>query len=198
MKHFIIFFIVAMMVQNISAQNVKTTEVEVVYVDENGNRLNRWQVAEQSDKYESEKSNAHFVEAAPLQNKSKQVIVKPIHGSSISTSSGLEVGKNYFLFEVVKCEDVSLKGKRVACQVMVSRKSNISGAEGQLVLRPLYIEKDLEQIPLVPNDIYRRGLNRTNVKYLVIPTIVGIIIAGSRAEIQPQEEIALTLADMSR
>lgn len=198
MKHFIIFFIVAMMVQNISAQNVKTTEVEVVYVDENGNRLNRWQVAEQSDKYESEKSNAHFVEAAPLQNKSKQVIVKPIHGSSISTSSGLEVGKNYFLFEVVKCEDVSLKGKRVACQVMVSRKSNISGAEGQLVLRPLYIEKDLEQIPLVPNDIYRRGLNRTNVKYLVIPTIVGIIIAGSRAEIQSHEEIALTLADMSR
>ena len=198
MKHFIIFFIVAMMVQNISAQNVKTTEVEVVYVDENGNRLNRWQVAEQSDKYESEKSNAHFVEAAPLQNKSKQVIVKPIHGSSISTSSGLEVGKNYFLFEVVKCEDVSLKGKRVACQVMVSKKSNLSGAEGQLVLRPLYIEKDLEQIPLVPNDIYRRGLNRTNVKYLVIPTIVGIIIAGSRAEIQPQEEIALTLADMSR
>lgn len=198
MKHFIIFFIVAMMVQNISAQNVKTTEVEVVYVDENGNRLNRWQVAEQSDKYESEKSNAHFVEAAPLQNKSKQVIVKPIHGSSISTSSGLEVGKNYFLFEVVKCEDVSLKGKRVACQVMVSRKSNLSGAEGQLVLRPLYIEKDLEQIPLVPNDIYRRGLNRTNVKYLVIPTIVGIIIAGSRAEIQSHEEIALTLADMSR
>ena len=198
MKHFIIFFIVAMMVQNISAQNVKTTEVEVVYVDENGNRLNRWQVAEQSDKYESEKSNAHFVEAAPLQNKSKQVIVKPIHGSSISTSSGLEVGKNYFLFEVVKCEDVSLKGKRVACQVMVSKKSNLSGAEGQLVLRPLYIEKDLEQIPLVPNDIYRRGLNRTNVKYLVIPTIVGIIIAGSRAEIQPHEEIALTLADMSR
>ena len=198
MKHFIIFFIVAMMVQNISAQNVKTTEVEVVYVDENGNRLNRWQVAEQSDKYESEKSNAHFVEAAPLQNKSKQVIVKPIHGSSISTSSGLEVGKNYFLFEVVKCEDVSLKGKRVACQVMVSKKSNLSGAEGQLVLRPVYIEKDLEQIPLVPNDIYRRGLNRTNVKYLVIPTIVGSIIAGSRAEIQPQEEIALTLADMSR
>lgn len=198
MKHFIIFFIVAMMVQNISAQNVKTTEVEVVYVDENGNRLNRWQVAEQSDKYESEKSNAHFVEAAPLQNKSKQVIVKPIHGSSISTSSGLEVGKNYFLFEVVKCKDESLKGKRVACQVLVSRKSNLSGAEGRLVLRPLYIEKDLEQIPLVPNDIYRRGLNRTNVKYLVIPTIVGIIIAGSRAEIQPHEEIALTLADMSR
>ena len=198
MKHFIIFFIVAMMVQNISAQNVKTTEVEVVYVDENGNRLNRWQVAEQSDKYESEKSNAHFVEAAPLQNKSKQVIVKPIHGSSISTSSGLEVGKNYFLFEVVKCEDVSLKGKRVACQVMVSKKSNLSGAEGRLVLRPLYIEKDLEQIPLVPNDIYRRGLNRTNVKYLVIPTIVGIIIAGSRAEIKSHEEIALTLADMSR
>jgi hypothetical protein len=81
---------------------------------------------------------------------------------------------------------------------MVSRKSNLSGAEGQLVLRPLYIEKDLEQIPLVPNDIYRRGLNRTNVKYLVIPTIVGIIIAGSRAEIQSHEEIALTLADMSR
>lgn len=198
MKHFIIFFIVAMMVQNISAQNVKTTEVEVVYVDENGNRLDRWQVAEQGYKYEREKSNVKFVEAAPLQNKSKQVIVKPIRGSSISTSSGLEVGKNYFLFEVVKCEDESLKGKRVACQVLVSRKSNLSGAEGRLVLRPLYIEKDLEQIPLVPNDIYRRGLNRTNVKYLVIPTIVGIIIAGSRAEIQPHEEIALTLADMSR
>lgn len=192
MKLFIILFIATMMVQNIKAQDVKTTEVEVVYVDENGNRLNKREIGYNR---ENSNENAYFVEATPLQYKSRQVIVKPIRGSSISTSSGLEAGKNYYLFEVVKCEDALLKGKRVTCQVMVSRKSNLSGSGGRLVLRPLYIEKDLEQIPLVPNDIYRRGLNRTNVKswtsFLIIPSF----IAGSRAEILPHEEIVMTLAE---
>ena len=197
MKHSVILFLVTMIVQNICAQDVKTTEVEVVYVDEDGNRLNKWDIEEREGNYKSKKSDksTFFIEAAPLQQKSKQVIVKPIRGSEISTSSGLEAGRNYYLFEVVKSKDTSLIGKFVVCQVLVSRKSNMSGSEGRLVLRPLYIEKDLEQIPLVPNDIYRRGLNRTNVKYWVIPAIVGIFIPGSRAEILPHEEIVMTLAE---
>lgn len=145
MKHFVILFIATMIVQNICAQDVKTTEVEVVYVDEDGNRLNKWDIEEREGNYKSKKSDksTFFIEAAPLQQKSKQVIVKPIRGSEISTSSGLEAGRNYYLFEVVKSKDTSLIGKFVVCQVLVSRKSNMSGSEGRLVLRPLYIEKRL-------------------------------------------------------
>ena len=197
MKNFIILFIATFMVQNISAQDVKNTDEKVVYVDENGHQLNNWEIEERGGKIKSEKNNIikGLFELAPKQKNSKQITVKPIRGSRITTSSGLEAGMNYYLFEVVKCADSSLKGKNVACQVMLTRKSNLSGAEGQLVLRPLYVDKDSEQIPLVPNDIYRRGLNRTNVKEWTAPLIIPLFIAGSKAKILPNEEIVMTLAE---
>ena len=112
----------------------------------------------------------------------------------ISTSSKLEVGNCYQLLKVTKAEDKSLVGCDVICQVIESRKSNISGSEGRLTLRPICIEKhDGTQVRLQPTDIQRRGLNRTNVKTWTSFLIIPAFIPGSCAKITPNEAIDLRL-----
>lgn len=133
--------------------------------------------------------------ALPLQNKHKQIVVNTIGESFIGTSSRLEVGKCYYLFTVAEAEDTALIGKRVACEVIERRKSNISGSEGRLRLRPLYVENGTQQIPLVPNEIYRRGLNKTNAKFWLSFLVIPLFVPGTGAIIRPEEMIVMTLAD---
>ena len=185
MKHLFILFIATLFVQNVNAQ-------DVVYVDEEGRVLEQDEIDIKRENTPRDKkhADAKFKEAAPIKMSANQITIRAIGGNSITTSSNLEVGKNYYLFEVTQAKDTSLIGKPVVCQIIERRKSNLSGIEGRLILRPLYIETGSRHVTLVQNDIYRRGLNRTNVK---IWTLIPWFIAGSRAEILPDEEIILTL-----
>ena len=142
---------------------------------------------------EDNPTDMEYKEAMPVLKGSNQIVVSTINGGSIKSSSSLEIGKNYYLFVVKEAEDTTLIGKPVICQIIEKRKSNISGSEGRIILRPLYVEKDSLQVPIVPNDIIRRGLNRTNFKFWTSILIIPNFIAGSRAEIKPDEEIIMTL-----
>ena len=126
---------------------------------------------------EDNPSDMEYKEAMPALKGSNQIVVSTINGGSIKSSSSLEIGKNYYLFVVKEAEDTTLIGKPVICQIIEKRKSNISGSEGRIILRPLYVEKGSLQVPIVPNDVIRRGLNRTNFKFwtsfLIIPSFIG-------------------------
>ncbi len=178
MKKIVSLFALNLLVLAVNAQ-------DVVAFDENGNILENVII--------NEKEDDRFQEALPANRIPCQIVVKTLGGSHIKTSSGLKLGKIYYLFEVVEAEDTSLVGKSVACQIMSIRKSNISGSEGRFILRPLYVSKDSTQVPIAPIDIYRRGLNRANIKFWLSPLIIPIFIAGSKAEIFPNERLVLTL-----
>lgn len=175
MKQFLFIFL-ALMSQNIYAQ------YEVRF-DQYGNM--------QKGAYTSLSDDVPvFDEAKPLKVNSNQIQVQPINNKTIQPSKFLKAGNNYFMFEVVDSKDENLIGCPVACQIIEMRKSNMSGLEGRLILRPLYVEKDSVQIPLVQTDIVRRGLNRTNVKMW---TLIPVFIPGSGAKIRPWECFTLTL-----
>lgn len=189
MKKISSLFIVTLLVQNLSAQ-----DVNVVYVDEYGNRINERDVVwKQHPQPQKPQNVIDFKDALPLQKSSNQIVVRTIDNKTISTSSHLTTGQNYYLFEVVQADDSSLIGKPVICKVIDIRKSNISGSEGRMFLQPLYVEKGTVQIPLAPNAIYRRGKNLTNVKFWLSFLIVPVFIPGSGAKIKPEEFIILNL-----
>ena len=180
MKRLLLALTLICLVQNLNAQ-------EVVIYDDKGRNITE-EVMREDDS-----TDMKYKEAMPVLKSSNQIVVSTINGSSIESSSSLEIGKNYYLFVVKKAEDTTLIGKSVICQIIEKRKSNISGSEGRIILRPLYVEKGSLQVPIIPNDIIRRGLNRTNFKFWTSFLIIPIFIAGSRAEIKPDEEIIMTL-----
>ena len=189
MKKVFGLFIAVMLGLNIHAQ-------EVVYVDEYGNVLKNVVAVDGNGNTLKTKVNVTFEEALPLQRTSKQIVARTIGSAVIKTSSKIEVGKNYRLFEVAQAEDSALVGKSVVCQVVERRKSNLMGTEGRMVLRPLYIESGTQQIPLVPTDIFRRGKNISNFKLWLSPILLPLVfIAGSGAKITPEEYVFMTLAD---
>lgn len=137
----------------------------------------------------SDNRKSEFMAASVKCLDSKDISVKAI--SKITTSSKLKVGSYYKLFEVSEAQDKSLIGCYVVCQVIERKKSNLSGSEGRLTIRPICVEKqDGTQLRLQPTDILRRGLNRTNVK---IWTLIPVFIAGSKAKINIEESIKLRL-----
>ncbi len=90
------------------------------------------------------------------------VIIKPARVLSSSDKYMLRTPEP--LFRVFKSADRSLRKCDVYAEVLKCKKSNMSGAEGQLIIRPLYIlSKEGEKI-WVRGDIHIRGLNRSNVK----------------------------------
>ena len=160
---------------------------EVIYVDENGFPIKH--VVN-----EKVSQPTVFKEALQLQRAQNQIVVNTIDSTVIKSSSDIEVGKNYHLFEVIEAEDSGLIGKSVVCQVIERHKSNLTGLEGRLVLRPLYIENGSQQIPLVQTDIFRRGKNNSNVKEWLIYIFPPLwFIAGSGAKIEPNERFIMTL-----
>ena len=181
MKQLVILFITTLFVQSLNAQ-------DIVILDEEGHMMSKDGIV-----LEEFPVNVEFKEAASMPRSLNQIVVQTIDGSSIKSSSSLKIGKSYYLFEVKQAEDTTLIGKPVVCQIIARRKSNISGSEGRLILRPLYVDKGSIQVPLVPNDICRRGLNRTNFKFWTSFLVIPIFIAGSGVKIMPEEHIILTL-----
>lgn len=189
MKHFLIIFFMSLLVQSLRAQ-----DENVIYVDEDGRALEKWEIGMMKKKNAKDASiEIKFQEVMPKKISSHQIVVQTIGFTEISSSSDINVGSSYYLFEVMEAEDSSLIGKPVVCQVIERRKSNILGSEGRLILRPLYIEKGSLQIPISSSDIYRRGLNRTNIKFWFSPLIVPLFIPGTGAKILPNEKILLNL-----
>lgn len=92
----------------------------------------------------------------------RRVIIRPARVLSSSDTFPLKSPEP--LFKVFKAEDRFLRKCDVYAEVLECKKSNMSGAEGRLVIRPLYIlTKEGEKI-WVRGDIHIRGLNRSNVK----------------------------------
>jgi len=85
----------------------------------------------------------------------------------VSSKMKYDVGTEIQALKVLEADDQSLVGKPVVCQVVETRRSNMSGQEGRLVLRPLFIQADGRKVLLEHDDIYLRGLNRCNIKFWI-------------------------------
>ena len=123
-----------------------------------------------------------------------EIVAIKTRDKAVNTSAGLGVGADYELLQVQAAKDPALVGCPIVCNVLESRKSNASGAEGRLIIRPLYIKtKDGSKVRLEHDDIYKRGLNRSNVKAWTCWTIVMLFVPGTRAEITDYDEFVLRL-----
>ncbi|MBO4611728.1 MAG: leucine-rich repeat domain-containing protein [Bacteroidaceae bacterium] len=93
-------------------------------------------------------------------------------------------------FTVVNAPNKDLIGCPVTCKVLQVRKSNISGSEGRLIIRPLYINKGGEKIK-VSGDIHVRGLNRSNFKFWLsfLPPVW--FIPGTGAKIEDSDRFVI-------
>ena len=93
----------------------------------------------------------------------RDVTIRPARVISSSEEWG---GTPEPLFKVHKASDRSLKNCKVYAKVIECRKSNLSGAEGRMIIRPLYIlDNDGNKIS-VYGDIYLSGINRSNIKMI--------------------------------
>lgn len=124
-----------------------------------------------------------------------EIYIIPIDEKTIKSSKLKTAGERSELFVVARSYDPSLQECRVMCEIERIRKSNLSGAEGELVIRPLYVtKKDGTRVKLCHDDIYIRGLNRTNVKLwcsFIFPPM--LFIAGSGAKVKPGTGYIVTL-----
>jgi len=146
----------------------------------------------------AEKSEGRSVqlEAVQLVQDAKSIKASRKKGVKLNTSNrDLVEGCYYELLTVVSAEDKSLIDCPIVCQVIQRRRSNISGAEGRLVIRPLYIlDKTGKPLYLKTSDIFRRGKNIECSKFwlsFIFPPM--IFFAGTRAEIDRYDIIDLRL-----
>lgn len=122
----------------------------------------------------------------------REIIAKPIN--RICTSSEYTIGKDYRLLEVDNALEKKLIGCNIMCRIIEKRKSNISGSEGRLIIRPLYIiNNDGSKIHLQPTDIVKRGLNLANIKFWLAPLVIPMFIPGTGAAISEGEEFELRI-----
>ena len=104
------------------------------------------------------------------------------------------VGTEIRALRVIEADNQELIGMPIVCRVMESRKSNINGQEGRMVLRPLYILLYGNKVELQHDDIYLRGKNRSNVKFwLSVPIFPLIFVPGSGAKIKKDDTFKLTI-----
>lgn len=117
------------------------------------------------------------------------------NNDAVSTSVLTTEGQRANLFHVVRASNTNLVGCPVTCEVVSTRKSNIGGAEGRLVIRPLFVTaKDGSRVELNHDDIYLRGKNRTNVKFWTqIVFFPMAFVPGSGAKAEPNREYIVTL-----
>lgn len=122
------------------------------------------------------------------------IVARTPKGSYITSSSPYVINQIYSMLSVEKALDKELIGCPVYCKVVERIKSNVTGSEGRLVIRPMYVEKkDGTKLSLLPTDIYRRGKNRSNVKFWTSIFIVPLFIPGTGAYVSPYEHIELRL-----
>lgn len=167
------------------------------YADDNVKKQKQPKLSVRREKVDTRvmtKNSAGKLVYQDLSSDEKTIIAKPISGVIISTNAGFEAGEVSMLLQVTKADDKSLVGEKIACEIIESRRSNISGAEGRLILRPLYIfTKDKRLIHLLPTDIHRRGKNFQCGKFWLSPLIIPIFVPGTGARIFPNEEFVLRL-----
>ena len=109
------------------------------------------------------------------------------------TSSNVEMDQVEAFFSVVEAPDKDLIGCLVVGNVIEVRKSNISGSEGRLRVRPLFIVKGKEKIS-VCSDIYVRGKNISNAKFWLsffLPPVW--FVPGTGAKIYTTDRFAIHL-----
>lgn len=123
-----------------------------------------------------------------------EVIIGLPENGKVTSSVYKKRGVRFKMFEVKRAMEERLIGASVTCEVVSSRKSNFFGAEGQLVVRPLYIStEDGTIIRTKHDDIVIRGKNRQNIKAVTIPFIAGLFIPGQGAKVRPTDEFVITL-----
>ena len=83
----------------------------------------------------------------------------------VSSKARYPIGTEIQALTVISADDASLIGKPIVCSVVETRRSNMTGQEGRLVLRPLFVQADGKQVALQHDDIYLRGKNRCNFKF---------------------------------
>ena len=117
------------------------------------------------------------------------ITIRPLE---MTTSSNVLLYDTKHFFSVSDASDKNLIGCPVVCKVIQVRKSNITGSEGHLTLRPLYIDNLGEKIK-VYGDIHVRGLNRANVKFWLgfLPPMW--FIPGTGAKIYPTDRFTIYL-----
>lgn len=185
MRKFLLIIMTTLCITAISAQSLYGKRLE----NKADNSLVSQNVEETNISFPRE---YQFVEVYTKPNR-QEVIVHPIHSTTITSSSQLSPGKCYLLFEVIHAEDPSLIGCHVSCRILERRKSNISGSEGRLAILPLYIKTPSGNKNVRPVPIMRRGKNISNVKFWTFPLIVPIFIPGTGAKILPHEIFTLIL-----
>ncbi|MBQ6189119.1 MAG: hypothetical protein IJK45_02980 [Bacteroidaceae bacterium] len=123
----------------------------------------------------------------------KEIRAGKLDDVEVSTKLRLKVGTELKALKVTEAADASLIGKPIICRVMESRRSNITGLEGHLVLRPLYIDNNGTRVDLEHDDIYLRGKNRGNVKFWTSWTIVMAVFPGQGAKVKKNDSFILYL-----
>ena len=108
------------------------------------------------------------------------------------TSSNVKLDQVDSFFSVVEAPDKDLIGCPVIGNVIEVRKSNISGSEGRLRIRPLFIIKRKEKIS-VCSDIFVRGYNISNVKFWLCFLPPVIFVPGTGAKIYTTDRFAIHL-----
>lgn len=123
-----------------------------------------------------------------------ELVVGIPQDSKVSSSIYKQVGWRGKVFEIKRAKDERLVGCPITCELIYSRKSNLLGAEGQLIFRPLFLTtEDGTMVPLKHDDIVVRGRNRANLKFVTFPLIVTWFIPGEGAKIKPEDEFVVSL-----
>lgn len=92
----------------------------------------------------------------------RRVIIRPAR--VLSSSDTFPLNSPEPLFKVYKADDRSLRKCDVYAEVLECRRTNLSGSEGRLIIRPLYILTNEGKKIWVRGDIFIRGLNRSSAK----------------------------------
>lgn len=123
-----------------------------------------------------------------------EIIAALPENGKVTSSIYQKRGQRYKMLVVKKALHDAIVGCPIVCEVVSSRKSNMFGREGELVIRPLYLTtEDGTVIRMKPNDIVIRGKNRQNLKFWTFPTVVSWFIPGGGAKILSTDEFVITL-----
>lgn len=140
---------------------------------------------------EEDSTAVEFTDASLFDN---EIIAGLPEETKVTSTIFKTPGHRFKMLEVKKASDERLVGGKITCQVINSRKSNIMGTEGMLIIRPLYITlEDGTIIKTKHDDIYIRGRNRQTIKFWMSFLPPMWFIPGEGAKIRPTDEFPIML-----
>lgn len=146
---------------------------------------------EEEDGKESSDINIPFTAKSYFDD---EIIIGLPEETKITSTIFKRRGQRFKMLEVKRAMEDRLIGSPVICEVISSRKSNISGREGELVIRPLYLSaEDGTIIRLKHDDIIIRGRNRQNIKLITFFFPPMWFVPGEGAKVRPTDEFVVTL-----